>query len=595
MTCGQQKFAGLAVAHRLGFGLHEVPGRLLTGGEHFMRARILEHIVLLASVSMSFGACSTSEGGGSGRPGDRANPAANNGSGDDLTCTDNEQNGAESDIDCGGSTCSKCIGGKRCGSASDCSSNVCTNGVCVTELGISSISPRSGPTTGGVPVTIEGDDFKEGAVVTVDGVRAEVTTQSKTQIVITLPERRGKVGKVDVAIVNPDQKTTTAKGGFGYYYGTLSLVEQAKRPVSYKPFSIASGDFDKDGHRDLAVANDNGVSVSILLGKGDGTFPFPAGADKFVEYPVGNLSICVVATDLDGDGNEDLVVTNHQGHRSPTPLDIDGDVSVLLGKGDGTFSPETVYFTGKGPSAVVVQDFDKDGIKDLAVVNGVDETVSILLGLGQGTFQSYEQQLRVPSGGVPRYLALADFNRDGWSDLAVASLGGAVNVLTGQTGGTFPPAKPGAYGTGSGTFFVATGDLDDNGSIDIITADRGYDQTVAGSVTTLLGKKDGTFPQKGVSLQAGRDPRYVAVGDLNGDGFLDIAVTNYADDTIGVLVGLGNGQFLPSVTFPIQTAPGSGNGPCSVLIDDLNEDGKNDLAVTNCAGNSVSVLLNASY
>lgn len=548
-----------------------------------MRPSIFAHVVWISLSGLCIGACSTSR---QADPGDEADP----------TCSDKIRNGAETDVDCGGGECSKCVGGRKCQNDSDCRSNICNSGVCVLALAISGISPPIGPTTGGIPVTIEGDDFKEGLVVTIDGAPAEVTQLSTTEVIVNLPPRPGKAGRVDVTVTNPDQKTVTAKDGFAYYYGTTSFVEQEQRPVSYKPFSIATGDFNNDGNRDLVVANDNGQSVSVLLGRGDGTFPFPGDANKFAEYPVGNLSNCVVVADLDGDGNEDLVVTNMRGQRNAEPLDIDGDVSVLLGIGDGTFSEETIYFTGRGPSAVVVEDFNKDGIKDLAVLNINDDNVALLLGLGKGRFQSYAQQLRFPSGSSARSMAVSDFNHDGWPDLAVASLGGAVNVLVGQSGGTFPMDEPARYSVGTSASFVATGDLNSDGAIDIVTANRGADPSSApGSVTTLLGKKDGTFPAEGSTLQAGRDPRSVALGDLNGDGYLDVAVANYGDNTVGVLIGLGDGRFLPSVDFRIEIPPGGESGPCAVAIDDLNEDGRNDLAVSNCAGNTVSILLNESH
>src|SRR5690348_4047503 len=82
------------------------------------------------------------------------------------TCTDGRRNGAESDVDCGGDACGSCIGGSECKAAADCRSSICRSGRCIANLAISDISPKSGPTTGGIPVTIEGDDFKTGIVVT---------------------------------------------------------------------------------------------------------------------------------------------------------------------------------------------------------------------------------------------------------------------------------------------------------------------------------------------------------------------------------------------------------------------------------------------
>ena len=142
--------------------------------------------------------------------------------------------------------------------------------------------------------------------------------------------------------------------------------------------SIISGDFTGDGHLDLAIANEDSNSVSVLLGNGDGTFASP------VTYAVGEFPDAMVAEDFTGDGHLDLAVANSGADT----------VSVLLGNGDGTFAPQVTYTVGVDPDAIVAGDFGGDGHLDLAVVNNTtyggsvccDGTVSVLLGDGDGTF-----------------------------------------------------------------------------------------------------------------------------------------------------------------------------------------------------------------
>src|SRR5438876_590519 len=124
-------------------------------------------------------------------------------------------------------------------------------------------------------------------------------------------------------------------------------------PLAYHagryPSSVAVGDFDGDGHLDLAVAN--GDNVSVLLGNGDGSFQTARN------FPAGSLTVSVAVGDFDGDGHLDLAVANY-GH--PSNGDP-GGVSVLLGNGDGSFQPARNFPDRSSPSSVAVGDFNGDG------------------------------------------------------------------------------------------------------------------------------------------------------------------------------------------------------------------------------------------
>ena len=171
--------------------------------------------------------------------------------------------------------------------------------------------------------------------------------------------------------------------------------------------SIAMGDFNGDGKADVAAVTSNGVSV--LLGKGDGTF------QAAVNYATNSSPGSVAVGDFNGDGNADLAVT--------TPP---GSVSILLGNGDGTFKPAVSYNTGSNPGILIVGDFNGDGNADLVFGNGY-----VLLGNGDGTFQSPAQWL--PHGMI----AVGDFNGDGKPDF-VDSTGA---VLLGNGDGVSPPLE----------------------------------------------------------------------------------------------------------------------------------------------------------
>jgi hypothetical protein len=223
---------------------------------------------------------------------------------------------------------------------------------------------------------------------------------------------------------------------------------------------VAVGDFNGDGKLDLAVAgyglyldsygywHDFDETVRVLLGKGDGTFQ-PAQA-----FPAGYSPQCVAVGDFNGDGKFDLAVAN-----------LIGGVSVLLGKGDGTFLPAQGYAAGVGPVSVAVGDFNGDGKQDLAVANKGNipdnGSVSVLLGKGDGTFlpaQTYA------AGSYAYAVAVGDFNGDGIPDLAVAAA--TVRVLLGKGDGTFQTTNV-SYIAGIHTSSVAVGDFNGDGKPDL--------------------------------------------------------------------------------------------------------------------------------
>src|SRR5207302_408575 len=168
------------------------------------------------------------------------------------------------------------------------------------------------------------------------------------------------------------------------------------------PQSVAVGDFNGDGNLDLAVANWGGTNgtVSALLGNGDGTF------QTAVNYAAGLNSISIAVSDFNGDGKLDLVVANSGST----------NISVLLGNGDGTFRPAVNYGAETAPYSVAVGDFNDDGKLDVAVANagsGYYQTggnVSVLLGNGDGTFQP---AINYSAGVGPYSVAVGDFNGDG--------------------------------------------------------------------------------------------------------------------------------------------------------------------------------------
>jgi uncharacterized protein (UPF0548 family) len=327
------------------------------------------------------------------------------------------------------------------------------------------------------------------------------------------------------------------------------------------PTSVAVGDFNGDGKADLAVTNGSANTVSILLGKGDGTF------QAAVNYGAGSNPVSVAVGDFNGDGKADLAVANY----------VSNNVSVLLGNGDASFQPAVNYSVGSYPDSVAVGDFNGDGKADLVVANANNEDVSVLLGNGDGSFQT---AVNYAVGGNPYSVAVGDFNGDGNADIAVANVNSNVSVLLGNGDGTFQAAVQ--YSAGLGPESVAVWDFNGDGKADLAVAN-----TESNSVSVLLGDGDGTF-QAAVNYAVGVFPASVAIGDFNGDGRADLAVADVFSNVVSVLLGKGDGTFQAAVNYAV------GSNPWSVAVGDFNGDGRVDLAVANEGSNNVSILLGAA-
>jgi hypothetical protein len=256
---------------------------------------------------------------------------------------------------------------------------------------------------------------------------------------------------------------------------------------------VAVADVNLDGKLDLVVANEDGT-VSVLLGKGDGTF---AAA---VAYDSGGMDPeSVAVADVNGDGKPDLLIAN-----CADSACANGTVDVLLGNGDGTFLAAVSYSSGGTQAiSVAVADVNGDGKPDLVVANYYpSSSIGVLLGNGDGTFQA---AVTYASGGQePASVAVADVNGDGKPDLIVANIAYDVGVLLGNGNGTFQAAAD--YSSG-GLFpqAVAVSDVNGDGEPDLVVANAGGTITMTGegNVGVLLnnsGPKSSTFTSLGSSL-----------------------------------------------------------------------------------------------
>ncbi len=348
-------------------------------------------------------------------------------------------------------------------------------------------------------------------------------------------------------------------------------------PAGKGPGSLALADLNGDGRPDLVVANIESGDATVLLGDGKGGFVAAPGSP----FPAGKSPNDIAIADFDGDGKLDLAFPNHE----------TSHVTILLGDGRGRFKPASaspVAVRSKPhPHGIAAADFDGDSHVDFAVESWASDQVEVVFGTGGGRFRTRSQLFSV--GHMPyQRLRAGDVNGDGAPDIVTTNFeGGNVTVLLGDGKGGFHEAPGSPFRAGDAPFSLALADIDRDGHLDLVVSNfsgRAGD-TSHDAVNVLLGDGRGGFrPMKGPPFATGVNPIRVAVGDVNGDGWPDVATANMRGGDVTVLLGDGHGSLLSGVSRPV------GKEPSGVAVGDVDGDGRAEIFVANHGSGDVTML-----
>ena len=463
---------------------------------------------------------------------------------------------------------------------------------------ITGFSPISGFV--GTSVNISGTNFSPVAsnnTVYFGAVQAVVTAASATNLVVTMPAGATYAPITEtigglVAYANTAFEPTFA--GNGAAIGPSSFAPCVDMACGSGPYFTSIADLDGDGKPDLVTINYYDGNISLFRNiSTNGTLSFAPRVDlpSFGGAPLG-----LAVADVDGDGKLDLVVSDSSNNR----VVVYRNISTVGTLTTNSFAVPVAFSVGSSPAAVRVRDLDGDGKPDIVCVNYRDNTLSILRNIGTAgslTTNSFAPQVVLATGSGPHDLVIVDLDGDGKPDLAQVNCNSSflsvfrnVSVQGVIDTNSFAP-RVDFSASGMGDSIIA-GDGDGDGKVDLVV---GWSIGSAVAVYRNLaspGSLDTNSFAAEVDFPAPGWVRGVAMGDLNGDGKLDISLVGEEGNFMSVYQNVSTPGSFTNTSLASRVDYGAGWDPHGVMIGDLDGDGRPDIIFGNQYDSTISIYQN---
>lgn len=346
---------------------------------------------------------------------------------------------------------------------------------------------------------------------------------------------------------------------------SLFIKHQLKIGNGQSSFAVA--DFNQDKHVDIAIANLNDENVQIFIGDGKGTLTFGN------QYNSGKAPSDITNFDINNDGFSDLIIANHE----------TSYVTFLNGDGNGNFkqSSNSPYHVDVDPHPhmALLMDMNGDNHPDLIVDHRARKGLLIRLGLGNNAFEKRGKIIDV--GGDPyRGFSIADINNDGQLDIVTPN-SNELSIVLNQSEKQlkFSPYKTIRSET---PFATSLTDMNGDGNLDLISASNGS------SISIYWGDRTGSFSEKSTRFKMSAGAKQLSNGDIDGDGFNDALISCWNNE---LMIVLGGKELGKSIRFTIPEIP----NPWGIELVDLNDDGKDDLLITDGSNDHLIIYLSSSH
>ena len=455
-----------------------------------------------------------------------------------------------------------------------------------------SVSPSVGIPSSSV--TLTGTGFNATAasdIVYFGATQASVTAASATSLTVSVPlgatfapvtvttEGCGLMSYSDMPFLSTYNNSL-------YAPGTVNVEAPVSFYDSTQPSAMAIGDIDGDGKTDVAIVNAGTSTVSVYLNTNNSGSIAPGSFSTKIGLPAGYLAHGIAIGDIDGDGKQDIVITN-QGDWTVTVYRNTSTIGTL------SFATGVTFNTNANPIGLTIGDIDGDGKPEIITAD-ISTGISVLQNTGSIGNISFAPHVDFNTGTTPFSVALGDIDGDGKPDVVTANAGSStVSVLRNtSTAGIINSSSLAThvdFSTGSAPRSVAIADLDGDGKLDVIVANTGDNNVSALLNTSSPGSiNSGSFALH-VDFPSGAYPNSLVAGDINGDGKPDVVTANEADGTVSIL---RNTSTVGSIAFSTNVDFFAGYGIIDAFVCDIDGDGKPDISAAISSTYSFTILRN---